>query len=77
MTHKFAGGFVGPSYLGDLITLKGEVVELREKAIKIKVYAGRQERTRLNVEPKIVAVAEFVFVARAGETYIHHGLELK
>lgn len=76
VTHKFDGEFMGPSYLGDLITLNGKVIDVRQKALTIRVNAYRQDRKKLNEDPVQVAKADFVFVARNGEQYAHHGLKL-
>lgn len=74
VTFKFNGDFVGPSYLGDLITLQGELVGLRDKSMTIRVTAWRQDREKLNEKPMMVAKADFVFVARFEDTYSNHGL---
>ncbi len=75
VTHKFNGEFTGPSYCGDLVTITGELVELRHKAMGITVEAFRQDRNKLNKPPLPVAKAHFVFVARSGDVYANHGLE--
>ncbi len=59
VTHKFEGTFLRPCYLGDLIHLKGQVVETRKKAIAIKVIAERETKT----VRELVAEGHFVFVS--------------
>ena len=60
VTHKFEGTYRIPCYLGDLILLIGEIVEVRHKAIVVKVEAYRE---RKHVERELVADAKFVFVS--------------
>lgn len=61
VTHKFEGTYHKPCYAGDIIFLKGEVVELRQKAIKVVVKAYREKRG--TGERDFVAEAKFVFVS--------------
>jgi acyl-CoA hydrolase len=84
VTYKVNTTFHKPSYMGDLIKLYAEIVELRAKAIKVQVEAHRIPRTVAGVgtaalknpEPIHVASAEFVFITRLGEKYWAHGLTL-
>lgn len=73
VTHKANITFHKPSFLGDIVFLKAEVVELRKKAIVLKVTAEKEER--LNPERIFIAEGDFVFVSKKGEEYIHHGIE--
>lgn len=69
VTHKFDGTFHRPCYLGDLIRLKGTVVELRHKAVVVDVLAYRETKDDLNGSDghlawlELVAEAKFVFVS--------------
>ena len=61
VTHKFDGTFHKPCYLGDLIRLKGTIVELRKKAVVVDVVAYREIAHGIGIER--VANARFVFVS--------------
>ena len=75
VTHKAEFTFHGPSYAGDVIYMEAEVVELRHKAIKVKVESYREPRD----EDKRyhVATSTFVFVTRKGDKYINHNLTME
>jgi acyl-CoA hydrolase len=59
ITHKVEVEFSGPSYVGDLIELEGEIISMGAKSIVVNVKAFRSnyEVTRLSI-----AGAKFIFV---------------
>jgi acyl-CoA hydrolase len=59
VTHKFEGSFHRPCYMGDLVLLRGEIIETRHKAIVVEVVADRE--TKQGKER--VAEGRFVFVS--------------
>lgn len=64
VTHKFEGTYHLPCYLGDLVFLEGEVIELRHKAIVVNVQGFREVNIdRDSSTRELVADAKFVFVA--------------
>lgn len=75
VTHKADFTFHGPSFAGDVIYMEAEVVELRHKAVKVKVESYREPRD----EDKRyhVSTATFVFVTRKGEEYVYHNLSME
>jgi len=60
VTHKFDGTYHRPCYLGDLVFVTGEIVELRHKAIVVDIQAFRESR---DGSRELVADAKFVFVS--------------
>jgi len=74
VTYKFDVTFLGPSFEGDIIHIKSEIVEVRKKAIKVKLQAWRE--TREDGSRYKVATAETVFIAMHEKHYVNHQLEL-
>lgn len=74
VTHMFEGTFHKPTYAGDTIYMRAEIVELRHKAVVVKVRAERERRAQKGREH--VADAKFVFVTRKDGNYHPHGLSL-
>jgi acyl-CoA hydrolase len=70
VTHKFEGTYHHPCYLGDLILLRGEVLEIRKKSLLIEVKAWREVKKE-KVEQELVADAKFVFVSIQQVDNIH------
>ena len=78
VTYKMDVTFLGPSYLGDTIHITAEVIELRVKAVGIKVLAYREPKNQKNEDNfNLVATANFVFVTKLGEEYTPHGLVME
>jgi acyl-CoA hydrolase len=75
VTHKADFTFHGPSFAGDVIYMEAEVIELRYKAIKVRIQAYREPRDEDNRYH--VATATFVFVTRKGEDYVYHNLTME
>ncbi len=75
VTHKADVTFHKPTYVGDMIGLSTNVVEVRTKAIVIHVKALRKQRNKLSYD--FVAEGTFVFVSRKGEKYYPHGIPKK
>jgi acyl-CoA hydrolase len=66
VTHKFSGTFQKPCYLGDLIFLNAEIVEIRDKSIAVRVVASRETKDPEQLfKREVVAFADFVFVSVA------------
>ena len=61
VTYKFEGTYYRPCYLGDLVLLRGVVVEIRKKSLLVEVTAWRETKEE-EVEQELVADAKFVFV---------------
>ena len=74
VTYKFEVEFSKPCFEGDIVTIKSEIVEVRKKAIGIKLKAYRESRT--DSEKELVAVCNTVFVTMNENNYVNHGLEL-
>lgn len=72
VTHKFEGTFHAAAESGDIVFLQAEIVELRKKAIVIKVEAFRERRSTSGRDK--VADARFVFVSKKGGNFHDHGL---
>ena len=66
--------FHDEAHLGDLIFLRGEVVELKRKAIVIHVSADREVST--NQKRDHMADATLVFVSKKDKKFHPHGLEM-
>jgi len=56
ITHKFTGEFLKPPYVGDLIYLEAEILETRNKSIRLNVTAKRDEND-------VLAKVEFVYIS--------------
>jgi len=79
VTYKFEGTFHAPSFMGDIIYIDAEIVEMRYKTISVKVEAYREPEptSEINDAKRIhVASANFVFVTMKEDKYINHGLSL-
>jgi len=63
------------AYCGDIIFMRAEVVELRKKAITVKVIAEREKKAIPGRDH--VVDATFVFVSKKGEKYFPHGLDFE
>ncbi len=74
VTHKYEGTFHKPTYAGDIIFIDCEIVELRKKAIVVRVSAYREKHAVKGRD--FVAEANFVFVSRKEGQYHPHGLTL-
>ena len=79
VTFKADVTFHGPSFQGDIIYIRSEVVELRKKGIRILTTAHREPRD--SEERTHIATIDFVFVSMHHEDgkepyYSHHQLEL-
>lgn len=81
VTHKVLDlTFHRPTYMGEVIYLFAEVVELRKKAISIKVKAYREQREKEGRD--FVAEGTFVFISKGfdslqgKESYVPHLLSL-
>lgn len=62
------------AYAGDIIFMRAEVVELKHKAIVVKVTAEREKRAVAGQDH--IADAKFVFISKKGDEYVPHGLTL-
>ena len=90
VTHKFEGTFHKPTYVGDLIFVEAEVVDMGKKSVVVEVKAFREKSTYFSAETphqrELVAEAKFVFVSISGKAkmdqhpdllpYDNHGLEM-
>lgn len=84
VTHKWNIEFLKPTYSGDLIFLRGEVVGVGKKSIVINVVAEREKAGKPGRD--LVAKASFIFISIKDGTVLHdcpdmlpyhpHGLEL-
>lgn len=84
VTYKYEGTFHKPCYCGDLIFLKGTIIELRSKSIVVEVKAHREKRGEPGQD--FVAEAKLVFVTVDDPVnvvdkpdllpYIQHGLKM-
>ena len=75
VTHKFEGTFHAAAESGDLIFLLAEIVELRKKAVVVKVKAYREPRATAG--RGFIAEGKFVFVTKKNGQFAHHGLSLE
>ena len=75
VTHKADFTFYKPSFAGDVIYMEAELLELRHKAIKVRVESYREPRDE--DQRYHVATAIFVFVTRKGEAYVNHNLTME
>jgi acyl-CoA hydrolase len=75
VTYKVNVTFHKPSHCGDIVFLTSKIVELRKKAIVVKMEAHKEERQ--SPERTLVATGEFIFVSMKGDRYVHHNLELE
>jgi acyl-CoA hydrolase len=75
VTHVVETTFHKPSHCGDLIFLEAKIIELRKKAIVVKMRVYKEERA--SVDRTLVATGKFVFVSMRGQNYINHCLVLK
>lgn len=74
--------FLAAAQCGDLVIIKAEITELREKAITIKVDAWRQPRSKAfqcDGYRDQIKIAEFgfVFLTRLNGAFHAHGLKLE
>jgi acyl-CoA hydrolase len=74
VTHIVETTFHKPSHVGDIIFLYAEVVELRKKAVIVKMRVFKEERS--SFDRTLVATGKFVFVAMKGDQYVNHNLIL-
>lgn len=74
VTFKFDVEFSKPCFEGDIVTIESEIVELRKKAIVVKLKAYREPRT--DSVKELVAVCNTVFVSMNENHYVNHQLEL-
>jgi acyl-CoA hydrolase len=75
VTHKVSCEFTAAAQMGDIIDLWCEIIELRKKGIGVNVKAMRERRG--SDQQDCIATANFVFVSKCGENYVHHGLSLE
>ena len=75
VTHKVKCEFLAAAQMGDIIKLTSNLVELRKKSIAIKVVAETTARNNKD-SPKLVALAELVFVTKNGDIFTSHGLSI-
>jgi acyl-CoA hydrolase len=75
VTHVVETTFHKPSHCGDLIFLEAKIIELRKKAIVVKMRVYKEERE--SADRTLVATGKFVFVSMRGESYINHCLVLE
>lgn len=83
VTHKFEGVFHKPTYVGDLIFLEAEVVNLGKKSIALDVKAFRENRDNSR---DLMAEAKYVFITIVSDEtiaskpdmlpYAEHGLKM-
>jgi acyl-CoA hydrolase len=66
--------FHAAAELGDILLLECEIVEVRNKSIRITVKVRRKKPTKPEV--KHIADAELVFVSRKDGVFTPHGLEM-
>ena len=90
VTHKFEGTFHKPTYVGDLIFIEGEVVQLGKISVVVEVKAFREIASHYSAATKhqreLVAEAKFVFVSISDRAkmdqhpdllpYDNHGLKM-
>lgn len=62
------------AHSGDIIFMRAEIVDLRRKAIVVKVSADREAGATPGRDH--VADVTFVFVSKKGEEYVPHGLSM-
>lgn len=75
VTYKTLGvTFHAESHLGDIVFLSCEIVELRKKAVVVKVVAEKERPA----QPERIKVAEetFIFCTKKDGVFTHHGLSL-
>jgi acyl-CoA hydrolase len=61
VTHKAEVVFSKPTYSGDLIFMRGEIVEIGKKSIVVEVTANREKRGKPGRD--LAAKARFVFIS--------------
>jgi acyl-CoA hydrolase len=74
VTHKYEGTFHAAAECGDLVFMKAQVVELRNKAVKVNVKSYRERRATPGQD--FIAEATFVFVTKKQGKFQPHGLTL-
>lgn len=74
VTFKFEVEFSKPCFEGDIVTIESEIVEVRKKAIVVKLKAYRESRT--DPTKQLVAVCNTVFVSMNENHYVNHQLKL-
>jgi acyl-CoA hydrolase len=74
VTHIWDGKFTGEPNLGDILSIRARVMEVRTKAIK--VYVGVSAIASDQSYVKRVANANFVFCTKYGIFFRPHGLEM-
>jgi acyl-CoA hydrolase len=67
------GKFHAAAELGDIVFVQCKVIELRDRAIK---FICRAEYERDSTERTLIASGEFVWVAKKGDDFVPHELEL-
>jgi len=72
VTHKFEGTFHAAAESGDLVFLRAKVIQLRKKAVVVKVTAYRERRAKTGQD--FIADATFVFCTKKDGKFEHHGL---
>lgn len=74
VTYKFEVEFSKPCFEGDIVTITSEIIEVRNKAIVVKMIAHREGRNE--VGKQLVGVAKTVFISMNENHYINHNLQL-
>ncbi len=75
VTYKYEGTFYAAAECGDIVFLDAEIIELRQKAVKINVKVSRERRSTKGKDQ--IAEGIFVFVTKKGDKFQPHGLELR